>query len=211
MELWNKRAACLGKPKKLFFPERTTDKDPGTLPDDYFETFDADDEAKAKEVCAVCPVPNECINDAVVMRTVNGIWGTGGDRRRRLRRLYLKWQATGSKTAKKVYLRAVQVEVDLLRGVHVRRRRPMRRCERCAKQGLTSWIPAGVHPEDRNGDGARCNFAVTYARGCRCYYCRLAHSQRFHRPKKVKVEKLINDTKDEGEWPKVTRARARAG
>jgi len=50
---------------------------------------------------------------------------------------------------------------------------PMRACGRCGDP-----IPAGRHPPDRNTPGATCGVAVTYAKGCRCFRCRVSNARR---------------------------------
>lgn len=178
MTTWRKRAACLGKPTEWFFPERADDDGDPDEPINY----PISDTILARSVCEVCPVAYECIDFSVVNCLLYGFWGVGGDRRRRLRRLYVTATTSDSKKGWRDYHRALRVEADLLRGQHKRKATPLRECERCARQGVRTHVPAGTHPEDRNGDGARCGFAVTYARGCRCYLCRLAHLARFQGP-----------------------------
>lgn len=129
-------------------------------------------DVRAKEICAQCPVAAECMATSIVMNEEVGIWGIGGQRRRYLRKQYLTLSASE-------FAQVVMAEVELLRcGYRRTEVQPQRLCERCARQGRVSWLAEGVFPEDTNGPGARCGKPVTYARGCRCWSCRLAHSMR---------------------------------
>jgi WhiB family redox-sensing transcriptional regulator len=69
---WRDRARCRGLDLSLFFPENE-------------EGADAE---SAKEVCAACPVREECLQDAMAAKEAYGVWGgtTPRDRRRMLRR-----------------------------------------------------------------------------------------------------------------------------
>ena len=64
-ELWQAKAACRGPQTSLFFPpshfERKDDK----------ETR----EARAKAICATCPVKRPCLEYALRIREPHGIWG----------------------------------------------------------------------------------------------------------------------------------------
>ena len=64
-DCWQARAACRGPQTSLFFPpahfERKDDK----------ETR----EARAKAICATCPVRGACLDYAVRIREPHGIWG----------------------------------------------------------------------------------------------------------------------------------------
>jgi WhiB family transcriptional regulator, redox-sensing transcriptional regulator len=62
---WQERAACRGAPIEVFFPGRGETAGP------------------ARQICARCPVCQQCLEFAVSNRIVSGIWGglTGPDRR----------------------------------------------------------------------------------------------------------------------------------
>jgi WhiB family redox-sensing transcriptional regulator len=80
---WRVRAACAGYPNKLFFP-----------------TEGSTDEAaieKAKSICAVCAVADECLTYSLETNQRSGIWGgTTEKERKSLRR---KWLAERRRTA----------------------------------------------------------------------------------------------------------------
>ena len=66
MQLWWKaQAACRGTDTTLFFPE------------------DDDEIAAAQQVCAGCPVQQECLDHALGAREQMGIWGGATERERR--------------------------------------------------------------------------------------------------------------------------------
>jgi WhiB family redox-sensing transcriptional regulator len=69
---WRRAAACLGHDVSVFFPEDG----------DHEEST-----ARAKAVCATCPVQPRCLQHALDYREHNGIWGgtTEAERRRILR------------------------------------------------------------------------------------------------------------------------------
>ena len=64
-ELWQAKAACRGPHTSLFFPpshfERKDDKEAR--------------EARAKAICATCPVRRPCLDYALRIREPHGIWG----------------------------------------------------------------------------------------------------------------------------------------
>lgn len=64
-ELWQDKAACRGPHTALFFPpshfERKDDKEAR--------------EARAKSICAACPVRKPCLSYALRIREPHGIWG----------------------------------------------------------------------------------------------------------------------------------------
>jgi WhiB family redox-sensing transcriptional regulator len=70
---WHERAACLRQDPDLFFPIGN-----GGL------TLHQIDEAKA--VCGRCPVVRQCLDWAVRMEQVEGVWGGTTDTERRLLR-----------------------------------------------------------------------------------------------------------------------------
>ena len=63
--LWQAKAACRGPHANIFFPpphfERKEDKE--------------EREAKAKAICATCPVQQPCLEYALRIREPHGIWG----------------------------------------------------------------------------------------------------------------------------------------
>lgn len=56
---WMDRAACLGLPAELMFPERG----------------DAGDAQQAKAVCRTCPVQPTCLQYAIDTDQDQGVWG----------------------------------------------------------------------------------------------------------------------------------------
>ena len=190
---WQRWAACYGLDPRLFFAERS-DK----VTEEEIEAFAArgvtvtpfarrEGDPKPKEVCAGCTVSGECLTYSILTNQEHGVWGVGGTRRRFLRRQYLTLEFDD-------FLRVVEGEIELLRsGFNRREVKPAQECARCARQGLRSGIPQGTHPEDLNGEHARCGKPVTYARGCRCWFCRLAHAKRSARPRLVSTD---DDTED---------------
>ena len=71
---WKLRAACRGPESALFFPptvpERKEDRDAR--------------EQRAKAICAMCPVREECLEYALEIREPHGIWGGLTEVERRL-------------------------------------------------------------------------------------------------------------------------------
>lgn len=72
-ESWRDDAACSGSGTDLFFP--ISEEDPQV--------------EAAKEVCAACPVMDECLAYALSTNQTEGVWGgmTGSERRRLRRRI----------------------------------------------------------------------------------------------------------------------------
>ena len=72
-EGWRDDAACAGSGTDLFFP--ISEEDPQV--------------EVAKEVCAECPVKDECLAYALSTNQTEGVWGglTGTERRRLRRRI----------------------------------------------------------------------------------------------------------------------------
>jgi WhiB family transcriptional regulator, redox-sensing transcriptional regulator len=70
---WQFRGACRGEESALFFA-------PG-----YFERRDEKNarEAKAKEICARCPVLVDCLEYAIRIREPHGVWGGLNESERR--------------------------------------------------------------------------------------------------------------------------------
>lgn len=67
-EDWRDKAACKNIDPDFFFPGRG----------------DSDMEQSAKAVCEICPVPNECLDFALVeLPDCPGIWGGTTQRERR--------------------------------------------------------------------------------------------------------------------------------
>lgn len=64
-ELWQAKAACRGPQSSVFFPPS------------HFERKDEKEarEARAKAICATCPVRRPCLDYAVRIREPHGIWG----------------------------------------------------------------------------------------------------------------------------------------
>lgn len=80
---WRAHAACSGYPNTLFFPS-ADGLDGGTV-------------EKAKTVCAVCPVIEDCLQYALETNQRSGIWGGTSERERKsLRR---KWLAERRRSA----------------------------------------------------------------------------------------------------------------
>lgn len=75
---WKERAACRGPHALVFFPPAQPERR------DEREAR----EAKAKAICAQCPVREPCRDFALAVREPHGIWGglTESERRRRLER-----------------------------------------------------------------------------------------------------------------------------
>ncbi len=72
---WQDAAACRSSDPNLFFPNRE----------------DVEGIARAKGVCASCPVREECLAFAVELNQSEGIWGGHSPaERRRLRRKWLR-------------------------------------------------------------------------------------------------------------------------
>ena len=74
MEHWTDRAACRDADPDLFFP----------VTEDRTRRAIAAQVARAKTVCARCPVWSQCLSYAVETRQDHGIWGglTASERRR---------------------------------------------------------------------------------------------------------------------------------
>jgi WhiB family redox-sensing transcriptional regulator len=70
---WQFGAACRGEDSALFFAPN------------YFERREQKDarEAKAKAICAVCPVRADCLDFALRVRETHGIWGGLNEQERR--------------------------------------------------------------------------------------------------------------------------------
>ncbi|MDQ3758087.1 MAG: WhiB family transcriptional regulator [Actinomycetota bacterium] len=64
-EVWQVKAACRGPQAAIFFPPA------------HFERKDEKEarEARAKAICATCPVRRACLDYAIRIREPHGIWG----------------------------------------------------------------------------------------------------------------------------------------
>lgn len=64
-EMWQTKAACRGPQSTAFFPPS------------HFERKDEKEarEARAKGICASCPVRQPCLDYALRIREPHGIWG----------------------------------------------------------------------------------------------------------------------------------------
>jgi WhiB family transcriptional regulator, redox-sensing transcriptional regulator len=84
---WRAAAACLGADPDLFFPISTTGQGLKQI-------------ARAKRICAECPVRLDCLQFALAHDQVYGIWGgTTPDDRHRARRRKQRATATAAKRA----------------------------------------------------------------------------------------------------------------
>jgi WhiB family redox-sensing transcriptional regulator len=71
---WRRQGACLGADPDLFFPISAT-------------AAAAPQVARAKAICADCPVRSACLGFAMANRDLSGIWGgTTDEERRKTRR-----------------------------------------------------------------------------------------------------------------------------
>ena len=64
-ELWQIKAACRGPQAAVFFPPTSIERK-----DEKEER-----EARAKAICASCPVRKPCLEYAIRIREPHGIWG----------------------------------------------------------------------------------------------------------------------------------------
>ena len=62
---WQHRAACRGEVASLFFPDALEETRDDRL----------DREARAKAICATCPVRAECLEYALRAHENHGVWG----------------------------------------------------------------------------------------------------------------------------------------
>lgn len=76
---WKARAACRGPESFVFFPPPHPERRDERL----------GREAKAKQICAQCPVQDPCLEFAISIREPHGIWGglTESERRNHEARL----------------------------------------------------------------------------------------------------------------------------
>lgn len=137
-DLWRSHALCLDSDPELWFPDNGTARD-------------------AREICAACPVRDDCLRHALAVGEHHGIWGGASERvRRHLRRLLTRCphpdRVQGPPACSCRYCRAV--------GEHETR---------------MILLAAGIAKSKRlrdAGPGARHATAARYARGCRCEPCR---------------------------------------
>jgi WhiB family redox-sensing transcriptional regulator len=73
LETWRARAACRGPETALFFPPTTAERK---------EDRDAR-EGRAKEICHGCPVQRDCLDHAIGVGEMHGIWGGLNEAERR--------------------------------------------------------------------------------------------------------------------------------
>ena len=71
---WQRSAACRGSAAPLFFPPSRAESRSGR------DTR----EARAKAICATCPVCEPCLAEALRLQDVHGIWGGLNERERRV-------------------------------------------------------------------------------------------------------------------------------
>ena len=71
--LWQESAACRGPLGNVFFPPTTTERKREKLAR----------EARAKEICAACPVMRPCREYALEIREPHGVWGGLSEQERR--------------------------------------------------------------------------------------------------------------------------------
>lgn len=77
-EPWRDHAACKGMPRDLFFPKHVGKSTT----------------AAAKQVCASCPVREDCLDYATRTRQTFGVWGGLSEKQRRtVRRQYRRGAA----------------------------------------------------------------------------------------------------------------------
>ena len=74
MENWKDQAECISHPTEWFYPDHTIDGismgDDGTIgaPISLY--------AQAKEICSVCPVRIDCLDEAMENKERYGCWGS---------------------------------------------------------------------------------------------------------------------------------------
>ena len=73
LDNWRLRAACRGPETALFFPPTTSERR---------DDRDAR-ERRAKAICRQCPVRSECLDHAVRVGEMHGIWGGLNETERR--------------------------------------------------------------------------------------------------------------------------------
>jgi WhiB family redox-sensing transcriptional regulator len=84
---WRPRSACLSADPDLFFPISAT-------------AAAAPQIARAKAICAGCPVRSSCLGFAMAHRDLQGIWGgTTDEERRKTRRSKARSEARARRAA----------------------------------------------------------------------------------------------------------------
>ena len=73
LENWRTRAACRGPETALFFPPSSAERR---------EERDAR-ERRAKAICRECPVRSQCLDHALHLAEMHGIWGGLNESERR--------------------------------------------------------------------------------------------------------------------------------
>jgi WhiB family redox-sensing transcriptional regulator len=73
LDTWRERAACRGPATSLFFPPTTAERR---------DERDAR-ERRAKSICQMCPVQRECLEYAIRVGEMHGIWGGLNETERR--------------------------------------------------------------------------------------------------------------------------------
>lgn len=73
---WMARGACVSHPTDLWFPREPTGRKAGLV--------GRTESARAKKVCATCPVVAECAAYAITNREEFGVWGGLDEHERRL-------------------------------------------------------------------------------------------------------------------------------
>jgi WhiB family redox-sensing transcriptional regulator len=73
LDTWRDRAACKGPETALFFPPTSTERR------DEREAR----ERRAKSICRICPVQHECLEYALGIGEMHGIWGGLNESERR--------------------------------------------------------------------------------------------------------------------------------
>ena len=177
---WRRLAVCRGR-IDAWFPD----------PDDRQAA------ATAKAGCAICPVRVDCLTASVEHDEPAGVWaGAGEDDRRHLRRA---WEQ-GDRQRPLPYRpddpwsQAAAAHLDHLDIVHLGAVVLEKQTQLAIVQPTPRMIPVDKPDSgscgrcgaatrrreaiDRNGPGATCGLAVTYARGCDCAPCLEAHLAR---------------------------------
>lgn len=154
---WHDQAACRGMDPALWFPEKGCPRHGGAhgnCPRGCEETAD-NHGRQGREICALCPVAAECLEDALRRREKRGIWGGASERRRRrLLPLFLRRRHDYSPECSDP------------------------RCEWCplVREHLTNVSGDADRPFNLNGPYVTHGRRSTYARGCRCAMCCFAVS-----------------------------------
>jgi WhiB family redox-sensing transcriptional regulator len=127
----------------------------GLPPDEWFPLKEAGQSnvgIEAKKICAGCPVAHECLTYAVSEHEEYGIWGGCGGS---------KLRALSSIWARKRQCDGYGWKRDC-------------NCKWCTTLDRVIMENAVLNA---NGKGATHGIRVTYARGCRCFACRMAASR----------------------------------